>query len=1072
MLQILLLLNSNTLRAIPKTEVCLQRINQNFSSYHLDSCLYYSYLLSHCYRIKADSTNLAKTWYNIAFVNLMQDQFTQAQAARQIAEIYLKGNFLVPPQHIYLGLYYYKTNAYKNAHKFLTEALKNNTLPHQLKYILRIYLADTQHNLYPKKNESISIEKIIKELNSQNGTASYAYGLSYFMLGKFAYDNGEYDRCISYFEKSLYCFEHNHIPNQYWLYCYRFITVSLWNIGRTDTGNLYFQRLSDILEKNSLLKAYLPYYYLVKGEISSNQLENQEALNSYLKAYNACRSGLGNKVEIVGNMIECYYYLKQYDQVVNWTDSCEKKFLNDYQKILTAHSFLKTGRKTKAYEICNQVLLNYNYNNSFYSLLNFSKFYADAGDYDKTEYFNKILLKYALKYFKRVNYNTNIAYSEIAFFYWYAKSDFSKSLYYYHCNVYSLIDSKYCDNYYALPDISKSIDDKALATALNNKAEALYEVSKLRKTQAEKLRDLQGCLANWELSFTVSHRYKMSLPRDDQRYAYADLIKHRFNYIIKTCYNLYQITSQQKYCKKAFEYAEKSKASMLLSTVRGINAYKMNFLPGSLKKEEDMLWTKSELLSKTLAAEYNSRKPDLERIDKTLNTLYGFKMRQDSLIRIFKLNFPTYYNAHYNDEVIGADSLQRLLQPNEAMLQYSLSADKLVIFLLTRNNFKIFTDSLDNKFFTDVETYRKKLSGFSYNDLMDTAVRSYANLANRLYNRLVKPAESLIRGKKLIIIPDDVLTQVPFESLVTTPILSTSQASLRGLSYLVRLHAVDYGYSGTLFAMHNQTSVYHKARLLGIAPSYKKLNLKELNAHDSASIRRDSSELLPIPGTIDEVKDIYRIFGGKMLLRGQATEKQFIEIANNYDILHLATHGVINNEYPLFSKLIFKPSPDSINDGLLNTYEIYNMQISAPLVVLSACNSGYGKLHKGEGIISLARGFFTAGAKSIIMTLWSIGDKTSSKLMHQFYTNLAAHQNIGNAMQNAKIEYLEQTDEMKAHPYFWAGYIVLGNSNAIFEPDPAKNYFHFWWVFALVLAGSGLIAGRKKVKALIANIRL
>jgi hypothetical protein len=89
--------------------------------------------------------------------------------------------------------------------------------------------------------------------------------------------------------------------------------------------------------------------------------------------------------------------------------------------------------------------------------------------------------------------------------------------------------------------------------------------------------------------------------------------------------------------------------------------------------------------------------------------------------------------------------------------------------------------------------------------------------------------------------------------------------------------------------------------------------------------------------------------------------------------------------------------------------------------------------------------------------------------MHQFYSNLAAHQNIGNAMQNAKLEYLEQTDEMKAHPYFWAGYIVLGNSNAIFEPDLPKNYFHFWWVLALVLAGIGIIVGRKKLKALIAN---
>jgi len=164
----------------------------------------------------------------------------------------------------------------------------------------------------------------------------------------------------------------------------------------------------------------------------------------------------------------------------------------------------------------------------------------------------------------------------------------------------------------------------------------------------------------------------------------------------------------------------------------------------------------------------------------------------------------------------------------------------------------------------------------------------------------------------------------------------------------------------------------------------------------------------------------------------------------------------------MFSKLVFKPEKDSINEGLLNTYEIYNMQINSPLIVLSACNSGFGKLHKGEGMISLARGFFTAGAKSIVMTLWSVGDKTSSKLIHYFYSNLAAKQNIGDAMQGAKLAYLKQSDEMKAHPYFWAGYIVLGNANSIFEPPVKKNNHTFWYVLSILLLATAIIAGNKK----------
>jgi CHAT domain-containing protein len=265
--------------------------------------------------------------------------------------------------------------------------------------------------------------------------------------------------------------------------------------------------------------------------------------------------------------------------------------------------------------------------------------------------------------------------------------------------------------------------------------------------------------------------------------------------------------------------------------------------------------------------------------------------------------------------------------------------------------------------------------------------------------------------------------------------------------------------------MYHQKLVYHKAKLLAVAPSYEKTKLSQLTAQDNVNMRRDSDELMPIPGAFDEVNGVHRVFGGKTLMRKRATEKRFKEIAGQYDILHLATHGIINNEYPMFSKLVFAPGKDSVNDGFLNTYEIYNMQINAPLVVLSACNTGYGKLHKGEGIISLSRGFFTAGAKSIVMTLWSIGDKTSSMLMHNFYTNLAANQNIGDAMQKAKLDYLEQTDEMKAHPYFWAGYIVLGNTEATFEPDKPKTWFYPWIIIGmLVIAG---IMFRKRIRRIL-----
>jgi CHAT domain-containing protein len=443
-------------------------------------------------------------------------------------------------------------------------------------------------------------------------------------------------------------------------------------------------------------------------------------------------------------------------------------------------------------------------------------------------------------------------------------------------------------------------------------------------------------------------------------------------------------------------------------------------------------------VSRYLSESYNAPAANQTKIDQYNGQLTKLRGQQDSILKIFKQTYPVYYNAKYNAEVMGVDSLQKLLGTNDAMLEYSVNKNKILIYLITRNDFKIFTDTIGKHFFSDVEAYRKQLSDFTY-DFLDSVILSYANVANRLYNCLIKPAEPFIKGKNLLVIPDDALTQVPFETLVTAPMPAGKPASFKTMPYMVKEHAICYNFSGTLYAMNHQVLHINKAKLLAVAPSYKHTKLSLLSGKDTLNMRRDSVELSPIPGAVDEVKGIYRIFGGTKLLRGQATKDRFEKIAGQYDILHLAAHGIVNNEFPMFSKLVFTDDNDSINNNFLNTYEIYNMQINAPLVVLSACNTGYGQLHKGEGIISLARGFFTAGAKSIVMTLWAVSDKTSSKLIGNFYSSLGAKQNIGDAMQHAKLNYLQQSDEIGAHPYFWSGYIVLGNAATTFEPDPPKN---------------------------------
>jgi CHAT domain-containing protein len=184
-----------------------------------------------------------------------------------------------------------------------------------------------------------------------------------------------------------------------------------------------------------------------------------------------------------------------------------------------------------------------------------------------------------------------------------------------------------------------------------------------------------------------------------------------------------------------------------------------------------------------------------------------------------------------------------------------------------------------------------------------------------------------------------------------------------------------------------------------------------------------------------EIENIPKRYHGKKVTGRLATERLFKQYASNYDILHLAMHTRVNDDYPLSSVLKFSPEQDTTEDGLLHTYEIFGMKLNSRMVVLSACSSGSGKLEKGEGINSLARAFLYAGTESIIMTLWDVEDGASRKLITYFYEFLAKGHNKDKALRLAKLKYLDNLQYLKeGHPYFWSGYVVHGNNKPLVYP--------------------------------------
>ncbi len=315
-------------------------------------------------------------------------------------------------------------------------------------------------------------------------------------------------------------------------------------------------------------------------------------------------------------------------------------------------------------------------------------------------------------------------------------------------------------------------------------------------------------------------------------------------------------------------------------------------------------------------------------------------------------------------------------------------------------------------------------------DVSNTSVslNDFRNKSQYLYDILLDEYFPLENYSSLIIVPDDVLGYLSFETLINSSDTS-NKTKFKDFNYLIQSHSIAYSYSGTLLFKHLLKKKQHKTNYLAMAPSYSNVGTANVNSY--ANLRDIEKYLIPLQYTIQEVMNIGNVFTGKVLLEGEATEANFKKYASKYGILHFAMHALINDEDPLASKLIFTLDNDTIEDGFLNTYEIYDLNLNADLAVLSACKTGVGKLSKGEGIMSLARGFLYAGVPGIVMTLWEVEDVSSVKIMDEFYKNLKNGLPKDIALRNSKLEYLNNSNQLQSHPYFWGAFVQIGDNSPI-----------------------------------------
>ncbi len=293
--------------------------------------------------------------------------------------------------------------------------------------------------------------------------------------------------------------------------------------------------------------------------------------------------------------------------------------------------------------------------------------------------------------------------------------------------------------------------------------------------------------------------------------------------------------------------------------------------------------------------------------------------------------------------------------------------------------------------------------------------RPVSALGAYLYSTLLPKSLPL---ERLIIVPDGKLSFLPFESLIDA-----------GGGFLLQSHIVSYASSSTLLRSLRTARTYRKPHraLLAMGGIPYEPNTNAVPESSRGLERLFGNQLKDLPNTGQEASAISKLFPGKttLLLGTQATETAFKrQSLHDFKILHLAVHAVADDQFPDRAALVLARDKDSDDDGLLQAREITRLRLNADLVTLSACETALGKLEGREGVRGLKEAFLTAGAHSVVASLWNVEDQSTTRLMVGFYKHLSKGEDEATALKNAKLDFMR--DNPGAAPFYWAGFIIAG----------------------------------------------
>ena len=601
----------------------------------------------------------------------------------------------------------------------------------------------------------------------------------------------------------------------------------------------------------------------------------------------------------------------------------------------------------------------------------------------------------------------------------------------------------------ALPDLENEI----LALRISaSKADAFYRWGV--GPDDDRLAKLGMAMESYDYSMKLIERISGEYNNENGRAELEKQSRAVYNRGLNTAYDLYVLTGNRTYAEKAFSISARSKSALLLENMKDERAKMLAGVPDSLVSAERDLKIELAYHKNNLYQAQKTR--DSARIAANEQQIFDVDQRIQQLKRELERNFASYYRHKYERSSVTVAEVRAFVDdPAAAVIEYFVGDTVIYRFAVVGDNFHFDAIPKKDELLLLVADYEKSLSdGAFIMNARDSADRMYLHSAHAIYELLLEDiVDQYDDVTRMIIVPDDFLAQLNFGTLLSRG-GDEANVDYLSLDFLARRFQVSYVYSSYFLRENRVAKKKFDDLFAGFAPSYRAGAYADVDTVSHPLVYfavRDG--ILPLPGAQDEVKRISDLMGGRTWLDLDATETNFKTHAGDYGILHLAMHSLLNNENPSYSELLFNPEMDQMNDGYLNIAEIYNLKLNAQLVVLSACSSGYGKIQKGEGPISISRAFSYAGCPSVVMSLWKIPDSVTSEIMANFYLGLNNGLPKDEALRQAQLKFLgEVEDPLYRHPYFWAGFVVMGDTT----PLPSVTFS--WLIYGTLLGLSVLAA--------------